>query len=216
MAFKDKWWLISFLLVGTLLLAASCGVESPQGTEEVTPTATVRSPEDEVDPTLTPTPTPTPGSGGLPTLVAASSQCKGLSGEIEVQVLVGPAEAAGLEPVAVGDIPIDVISETPPYVVEGGGIVSYEAVLEKEWGTYAVTMDMEIVVEGECEGTEGEEKLRLRLEMSGEQMVEVEAEGFHGEYPWAGEQEFEVEFPLEDGATVEGEGWAFVLHLGSR
>ena len=47
-------------------------------------------------------------------------------------------------------------------------------------------------------------------------MAEVTAEGFHGEYPWAGEHEFEVRFPLEEGATVAGEGWVFGLHLGGR
>ncbi len=230
MVFKNGWWRVSFLVAGILFLVAACSTSSPQepeevaptatsvpqDSEEVVPTATSVSPGDELDSTLTPTPTPTPGSGGLSTPTSASSPCEGLSGEIEVQVLVGPAEAVGLEPVAVGSIPIGVVSEAAPYLVEGAGPISYEAVLEEVWGTYAVTLEMEIVVDGECGGTEGEEVLLLNLGMSGEQMVEVTAEGFHGEYPWSGEHEFEVEFPLEEGATVGGEGWEFVLHLDGR
>jgi hypothetical protein len=136
-----------------------------------------------------------------------------LSGEIEVQVLVGPAEAVGLEPVAVGSVPIAVVSETPPYRVEGAAPISYEAVLEKEWGTYAVTMDMQVAADGECGGTEGREELQLHMAMSGEQMVEVDAGEFQGEYPWSGDHEFDVVLPLQDGATAAGEGWTFVLHL---
>jgi hypothetical protein len=53
----------------------------------------------------------------------------------------------------------------------------------------------------------------MSIEMTGEQMLEVRAEGFQEEYPWSGSYQKEFVFPLEDGATVEGEGWAFVLRL---
>ena len=54
----------------------------------------------------------------------------------------------------------------------------------------------------------------LVLEMSGEQLVVVDAEGFYGEYPWSGTQTRDLSYPLEEGATAQGEGWAVVLHLG--
>jgi hypothetical protein len=178
----------------------------PQEPAVVTPT-----------PTSTPTPTPTPAAAPLTATPqpTAASRCEGLAGQLEVQVLVGPAEAVGLEPVAVGSVAFAVITSAPPYLVEGQGPISYEATLTQEWGTYAVTMDMETAVQGECSGEPGSEQLSLVLEMTGEQLVVVEAEGFHGEYPWAGTQSRDLAFPLEEGATAQGEGWAVVLHLGS-
>ena len=53
----------------------------------------------------------------------------------------------------------------------------------------------------------------MTAEMNGEQMVEVRADGFRGDYPWNGTHTLNLSFPLEDGAMVEGEGGAFVLHL---
>lgn len=44
-------------------------------------------------------------------------------------------------------------------------------------------------------------------------MVVVTSEGFSGEYPWEGTLPFEYTFPLEEGASVEGEGYYIVLHL---
>jgi hypothetical protein len=154
--------------------------------------------------------------GPTPVTPPPASRCQGFGGQLEVQVLVGPAEAVGLEPVAVGIVPFSVITSEPPYLVEGQGPISYEAVLEQEWGTYTVTMDMETSVQGECSGQAGSEQLFLVLEMTGEQFVEVNAEGFHGEYPWSGTQTRDLAFPLEHGATAQGEGWAVVLLLGSR
>jgi hypothetical protein len=139
-----------------------------------------------------------------------------LAGQLEVLILVGPAEAVGLEPVAVGSVSFAVTTSTPPYLVEGQGPISYEATLAREWGTYAVTMDMQTAVQGECSGEAGSEQLGLVLEMTGEQLVVVDAGGFQGEYPWAGTQSRDLAFPLEEGATAQGEGWAVVLHLGSR
>jgi hypothetical protein len=130
-----------------------------------------------------------------------------------MQVLVGPAEAVGLEPVVVGDIPFSVIQEGGVYLVQGGGSIAYEDVLAEEWGTYTVTFDMGAELSGECSGGEGNEMLELVITVSGEQLVVVEAEGFQGEYPWSGTHSLDLSFPLMDGATQEGEGWAFVLHL---
>jgi len=146
---------------------------------------------------------------------SVASRCQGLSGALEVQVLVGPAEAVGLEPVSVGDVPFSVISQEAPYWVEGQAPIVYEAVLEEKWGTYTVTMDLETAVSGECMGEAGSELLDLVLDMSGEQLVVVESEGFSGEYPWAGTHALDLSFPLEEGATADGEGWVVVLHLGA-
>lgn len=143
----------------------------------------------------------------------AASRCDGLNGELEIRVLVGPAEAVGLEPLAVGGIPFSVVSDGGVYVVQGDGAISYQEILEEDWGTYSVSFNMEGTIEGECGGDYGGEELNLSIEMSGEQMVEVRAEGFQGDYPWAGTHELNLSFPLEDGAVSEGEGWAFVLHL---
>jgi len=130
-----------------------------------------------------------------------------------MQVLVGPADAVGLEPVAVGSVPFSVTSDQEPYAVQGGGDISYADILQREWGTYEVTLDLQTTLSGECVAGSGSEALQLRLDMAGEQMVEVQAEGFHGEYPWSGEVTRDLNFPLIEGATAQGEGWVLVLHL---
>lgn len=127
--------------------------------------------------------------------------------------MVGPAEAVGLEPLAVGSAPWSVTSSQPPYLIQGGGSIVYDRTLQKEWGTYQVTLDLILTIGGACAAGEGDESLHMDVEMTGEQMVEVTAEGFHGEYPWAGTHTFALDFPIEEGATAEGEGWLFVLHL---
>jgi hypothetical protein len=147
------------------------------------------------------------------TPTAIPSRCEGLAGQLEVQILVGPADAVGLEPVAVGSVPFSVTGSESPYLVQGQGPISYEAVLQEQWGTYTVTMEMDTAVQGDCSGQPGSEQLDLAFEMTGEQLVEVKAEGFHGKYPWSGTQTRELSFPLEEGASAEGEGWVIVLHL---
>lgn len=159
--------------------------------------------------TATSTPTATPMAGPLP----AANRCEGLSGKLEIQVLVGPAEAVGLEPIAVGSVPFAVTASGSSYLVEGQGPISYETTLVKEWGTYAVTMDLNMAVQGECSGQVGNEQLDLVLEMTGEQLVVVDAGDFYGEYPWSGSHSLDLIFPLEEGATAQGEGWVVVLHL---
>ena len=216
------------------LLGAGCGrgpvpvIETATPAEErataeptdaavATPTAT------DIPPTATPaaaletaTPTPTPMSGGAGTVTVEANPCAGLSGEIETQVLVGPSDAVGLEPVAVGQVPFAVTTAEAPYLVSGGGHTSYADILAREWGTYEVTLELDHVVSGECAASGQEATLNLTLESTGDQLVKVEAEGFLGEYPWAGTHTFDLSFPALEGATVEGEGYSFVLHLGEQ
>ena len=220
-----------FLVVGLAALLAACGgtPTAEVGTPDQPPTATVTAAAPApatatatatVTPaqpaTTTPSPTPTALPVVLPTATVppVASRCQGLAGNLEVQVLVGPAEAVGLEPVSVGQVPFAVTSEQPPYLVQGQGPITYEAVLEKEWGTYSVDLDQDAAISGECLGEAGSEVLNLLLEMTGEQMVVVDAEGFHGEYPWSGTNTRNLSLPLQEGATAQGEGWVVVLHLG--
>ena len=222
----------ALLILALVVTLAACGGEATPEAEPPAPSDTAPAPTQAATDTPTPTPTveaqapaaasatptPTPTTAPLPvatTPVPEASRCQGLAGQLEIQVLVGPAEAVGLEPVAVGNVPFSVTTSEPPYLVTGQGPISYEATLPQEWGTYSVNLNMENAVEGQCSGEAGSEQLDLVLEMTGEQMVVVDAEGFHGEYPWSGTQTRELSFPLQEGATAQGEGWAIVLHLGS-
>jgi hypothetical protein len=53
----------------------------------------------------------------------------------------------------------------------------------------------------------------MAVTMDGEQLVTVTSEGFSAQYPWSGSETRNVSFPIQEGATASGEGWAFVLHL---
>ena len=121
-----------------------------------------------------------------------------------------------MEPLAVGSIPFSVVSNGEPFLVDGGGDISYADVLVEKWGTYEVTLDLETRISGECVPAADGATLQLIVGMSGQQMVEVEAEGFQGEYPWSGDQSLEISLPLVEGATAQGEGWLLVLHLNSQ
>ena len=223
--------LLHVLLALCLAVALAACDDSPAPTLEVAtrgPTAPATgTPADEI-PSPTPiseaqepatsTPTPTPTAGPLPVATTpppAASRCERLAGQLEIRVLAGPAEVVGLEPVAVGSVPFAVTTSESPYPVEGQGPISYEDILGQEWGTYAVTMDLDMVVQGGCSGQAGREQLDLVLKMTGEQLVVVEAGGNHWEYPWSGTQSLNLAFPLEEGATAQGEGWVVVLHLDS-
>ncbi len=205
------------LFCTTLLLVGACkSPPAPDGTEEIatpTPTGTAVV---EVTPTETSAvvaepeefePTRTPAPGGAP------SPCAGLSGELEAQILVGPAEAVGLEPAAVGSIPFTVTADQDSYVVQGQNTLSYQDVLQKEWGTYSVSLEMAITIDGVCTEEEGTPVLDLTLTSSGEQLVEVTVGGSQHSYPWSGENTLNITLPVEEGASAEGEGWIFVLHL---
>lgn len=170
------------------------------------------------NPSLTPTPTPT-STVVVPLVVTPSpkqeSRCEDLSGTLEIQVLVGPADAAGLEPFAVGEIPFSVQSEGGTYRVQGGGPISYQEVLAEEWGTYTVSLEMDTTIDGQCGGDAGSEALNMAVEMTGEQLLEVRADGFSGDYPWSGTTTVDLTFPLEEGNMQAGEGRAFILHLNN-
>jgi hypothetical protein len=185
-------WRLFLVLCLATLLAACGGTPTPEAgptsqpptakppdaasTAPATATTTATVPTAEAA-TVTPSPTPTAQSLVQPATPSPSvvSRCQGLGGTLEVQVLVGPAEAVGLEPVSVGDVPFTVTAQQPPYWVEGQAPISYEAVLEEKWGTYTVSMDLELAVSGECTGEAGSERLDLVMDMSGEQLVVVEA-----------------------------------------
>jgi hypothetical protein len=208
--------LILTLAVVAVLLLGCSGAETPTPDPTATvplstPTPTIGTAEPTVAPTVTPT--PPAASRPAPTSEPPTSLCAGLSGEIEVQVLVGPAEAVGLEPTAVGTVPFAVTTDQAPFAVQGGGDISYADVLVERWGTYDVTLDLQTTLTGECVGEADAPALQLVLQMSGQQMVKVEAEGFQGEYPWSGETSLDLTFPLVEGATAQGEGWVLVLHL---
>jgi hypothetical protein len=196
-------------------LVISCNPSSNPGAKpKPTPTPTLTSTitgEENVTPT--PTPTPIMVVEENPTPTPESNICQGLSGDIAMEVLVGPADAVGLEPIAVGNIPFSVVPEGEAYAVQGSGSIAYQDVLEAEWGTYTVDFDLDAAVSGVCEGDAQNGALNIVMEMSGEQMVEVRAEGFQGDYPWAGQHTFNLSFPIEEGATAAGEGWTFVLQL---
>lgn len=193
---KKRWaiWTI-LILVGFLLL--SCSLFSGLG--------------DVV--TATPTPT-TMGGGVVVTDQEPQNSCEGVSGTLELQLLVGPSDAVGLEPFTYANIPFTVVGEDGAYLVTGGGPVEYyEDVYEAEWGTYTVTFEGETTIEGECLSQDGSGQLDFILEMDGEQIIEVVVEGAVTTYPWTGTPQIEVSFPLEDGAQADGEGWSLILHL---
>jgi hypothetical protein len=188
---------------------------SPSPTPTPTPFPTNIATEEAL-PTDTPTPTPVPVIDVQSTPTAPASRCDGLSGTLELQVLVGPADAAGMDPLAVGSAPFSVVTSQPPYLVQGGGPISYDKVEKFDWGTYSVSLYMDTTISGECTGFGGSETLDLVLEATGEQMLVVDASNFHGEYPWEGTNSFELTLPLTDGASVQGEGYIFVLRLAGQ
>lgn len=194
---KSGWFMLSCLV--TVLVMMACSLSSDPGSAP------------PVSPTPTPTPTVIPGQVESPP--ANTSRCEGLSGTFEVQLLVGPADAVDLEPFAVGEVPFSVEAAGESYVVQGANKIFYQDVLTEKWGTYTVTFDMDASVNGDCSGSEGAEQLNVLAEMTGEQLVEVRADGFSGDYPWSGTHSQDMSFHLEDGASAEGEGWALVLHL---
>jgi hypothetical protein len=193
MSVKKKRLILVVLLVSALLMT-SC--KSPQKTDSrFTPTATKTQSAVAITPT------------------EISNRCKGLDGVLELQLLVGPSDAVGLEPVAVGNIPFSVISNEIPYLIEGSNSIHYDDILEEKWGTYSVTFDMDITISGECTMVDGNDKIYTNISMSGDQMVIVVSDGFQSEYPWNGTHNLDLTFPLEEGATAGGEGWLLVLHL---
>jgi hypothetical protein len=191
---KDPWY-VRITIGFTLITMLGCNIFSGRGSV----------PDLEI--------TPTQILPGADLLTPEPGHCKGLSGSLEFQVLVGPGDAVGLEPIVVGDIPFSVQEDGGLFLVEGRDSLNYHDVLEEEWGTFSVDFDMEASIKGHCRDNEDIGQLDIILEATGDQMVEVRAEGFQGDYPWSGTHEFELSFPLEEGAQQKGEGWVLVLHL---
>lgn len=162
-----------------------------------------------------PTTTPTEAGGLVPSEPDLKKNlCDGLKGSLEMLLLVGPSDAVGLEPHAVGEIPFETVAESNNFKVEGGGPLEYyEEVLEAEWGTFTVKFETDTIISGTCTSTEAGGSLNLNIQAIGDQMVEVRAEGFQMDYPWSGTPELGVTFPVEEGATQEGEGWILLLHI---
>lgn len=189
-------------LIGLLVLLSisACGnpVTSPPQQATITPTPTVQA---IVSP---------------PTPAVPPSACEGLAGELEIQVLVGPAEAVGLTPHAVGSIPFAVTTNEAPYLIEGSGGFEYADILAEQWGTFEVTMNMSGFVQGDCVADQSSAELSIYLEMEGSQVTVVTVDGFSQTYPWEGTLPFDLNFPLEEGASMEGEGYAIVLHLKQK
>lgn len=170
------------------------------------------NPDDGV--TATPTPTTMPGGGGVTQTEEPQNPCDGLSGTLELQLLVGPSEAVGLTPYTFAIIPFVVVSEGEVYLVEGNGATEYfEEVLTADWGSYTVQFEGETTVSGTCVANEAVNALNVYLQMAGEQMVVVVVDGMESAYPWVGTPEVIASFPIMDGAQVGGEGWNLVLHL---
>jgi len=136
--------------------------------------------------------------------------CQRLSGVLEVELLVGPAEAAGLEPVTIGEIPFSVGGGGQ---IAGSTYLSYENELEAEWGSFKVLFDGDVFLTGTCQEEGGGGVLDLTVEFVGDQLVEVNVGGVVQEYPWSGSAEVDVSLPAQDGAREAGEGWAFILRL---
>lgn len=203
---------LTLLLSSFVLLVVACSPAPPAGpTAKPSPTLTAipTAAPHTATPTVTATPTTTP------TAAAAAQQvspCQGLAGSLEIQILVGPSDAVGLEPQAVGTLPWQVTTETPPYRLSGNTSISYQDTLARDWGTFDVQMEMTMTADGTCEEV-GDGSLTMTITMEGQQLVTVTSEGFNAEYPWAGTQTRIVTFPIQDGAMASGEGWAFVLHL---
>jgi hypothetical protein len=191
---------IFILFVFILIAGCSASTGTPQEVNTQTP-ASISKPTSTVVGRVSVTPP------------SSVDKCEGIGGTIEMQVLVGPAEAVGLEPLAVGSIPFSVVSGESINLLQGSGSISYQDVLEEQWGTYTVDLDLETEITGECANDEENGMLNMTIDMSGEQFVEVIAQGFHGEYPWSGSHSINLSFPLVEGASAEGEGWQFVLHL---
>lgn len=161
----------------------------------------------------TPTPTILPG-GGVGQPEEPQNPCEGLTGTLEMQLLVGPSEAVGLTPYTFATIPFSVVKEGSVFLVQGNGPVEYyEDILEEEWGTYAVQFEGETMVSGTCVADDVSGTLNVYLQMEGEQMVIVVVEGVEYTYPWVGTPSLTASFPFEDGAQQAGEGWNLILHL---
>jgi len=194
----SPWGLWSAIAI-TCLMTLACGLLSNTGTttpSEATPTST------EVTGGIVATQTPEP------------NPCEDLSGTIELQLLVGPSDAVGLDPYTIANIPFVVVSQDGIFIIEGGGPVQYyQDVYEAEWGSFSVTFEGETTISGGCIPNGDQGTLNVIIEMVGSQTVEVVVEGMTTTYPWEGTPQLNASFPLKEGAQQAGEGWLLILHL---
>jgi hypothetical protein len=147
-----------------------------------------------------------------PDLTLTPNRCEGVSGELEIEILVGPAAAVGLPPLSIGTIPFTV-SNQDPYAMQGKTHLSYNKTMNYDWGTYTVNLEMDATLTGECVVAEGGNSLSMAVTLSGEQNVVVVYQSVTQTYPWNGTATVNSSFPIQDGATAQGEGWIFILHL---
>jgi len=183
------------LAICIVLTTVSCGLNTASGPNQATPTPTSVISEPIITPTIN------------------MSICSYFKGELEILVKAGPAEAVGLEPFVIGYIPFYVVTVEEPYAVEGSGPLEYDEILVEEWGSYEVELFLNATITGECLDNGDEGELSLEVVLDGTQTVEVIADNFHGVYPWEGTLPINISLPLVEGASIDGEGWAFVLHL---
>lgn len=200
-----------------LVGAISCGTTAPTDTPTPTPTHTP-PPVVESRPTDTPTPTVLPAGVAATPIPTRPASCE-VSGELEVTTRVPWAlEAAGLDVYAEGNIPFQVHTEQEPYTVTGGGHISYADSGALEACTYSCTYDIDVTIDGTCveDAAGGKLHLTVGLDAFLTHLLDCgPGNRQSGEVP--GQASFELEFPLQEGATAVGDPgpmqWNFVLHL---
>ncbi len=219
---KIKPWFLLQSAVLILYLAACAPGSVHQNTATQTPT-----PASQLLPqTMTPTPSRQLNPGQYTATPSLQTTCAGLSADIEVQLYLPYAAAADLDPIAVGTIPLSINTEQQSYRVQGAGHISYDETqtwdFEEGTETAEVFLELDVSLEGVCDEDIGGGVLRLTLEAAHqEDQGSTTCSYPPGECensPIIGpqKQSFELEFPIEDGATVHREDWTtwtFVIHL---
>ena len=167
------------------------------------------------DPLATATPTQVGDVLGSSQETETESPCRGLSGTLELEILVGSAESVELPPTSVGRIPFSVVEEGNTFLVEGEGSLDYyQEVLGEAWGTYTVTFEADSIITGICETTDDEPMLDLILTLSGISLNAVVVyDGIPHEFQWSGERADVITLPLIEGASQQIEGLLVTLHL---
>jgi hypothetical protein len=194
---NQKVWILFVLMLSGIVLLG-CGLLSGLGGEDADHS----------------TPTPTELSGLENAFGEGENPCLGASGTLALQLLVGPSEAVGLEPITFVELPfaVDMVDNT--YLVVGSGPVQfYEDVYEADWGSFSVTFEGETLLEGVCHPVPEPGMLEVTLTMTGQQTVVVNVEGVETTYPWSGSPTIQASLPLVEGAEAAGEGWTLILHL---
>lgn len=218
-------WLL-LLTLGAILSLAAC---APTPEKTATATLTATPPPTSTPPLPTRTATPAhqpPQDTPTPTLLTL---CDGLSAEIEVSLSLPYAAAAGLDPIAVGYVPLNVKTEQKPDTVQGTGHISYDETQtwtdEDGKQTAEVFLELDLRINGECVADAPDGKLYLTLDTIHQEEHGATTCAYpsgkcsHSPVIGPQEQSFELEFPLVDGATVQREdwtSWTFVLHLPNR